>query len=53
MAVFTACAATTHLLSALTHVWPDDHTLVRGRLCWRGDDEATARLGDSMPENQS
>ncbi|KAG1656019.1 hypothetical protein FOA52_005647 [Chlamydomonas sp. UWO 241] len=27
MAVFCACAATTHLLSAVTHVWPDDHAL--------------------------
>ncbi|KAF8065666.1 NAA20 [Scenedesmus sp. PABB004] len=27
LAVFCCCAATTHLLSALTHVWPDDHLL--------------------------
>jgi predicted membrane channel-forming protein YqfA (hemolysin III family) len=27
MVVFCACAATTHILSAVTHVWPDDHAL--------------------------
>ncbi len=27
MIVFSLCAATTHLLSALTHVYPDDHAL--------------------------
>lgn len=28
LAAFCCCAATTHLLSALTHVWPDSHSLV-------------------------
>jgi len=27
LSVFCCCAATTHLLSALTHVYPDDHLL--------------------------
>ena len=27
LAAFCACAAVTHLLSALTHVWPDSHAL--------------------------
>jgi predicted membrane channel-forming protein YqfA (hemolysin III family) len=27
LALFGACAAATHLLSALTHVWPDSHAL--------------------------
>jgi predicted membrane channel-forming protein YqfA (hemolysin III family) len=27
LSLFTACATTTHLLSALTHVWPDNHAL--------------------------
>jgi predicted membrane channel-forming protein YqfA (hemolysin III family) len=27
LAAFCACAAATHLLSALTHIWPDDHFL--------------------------
>lgn len=27
LAVFCCCASLTHLLSALTHVWPDDHAL--------------------------
>jgi hypothetical protein len=35
LAVFGCAAATTHLASAVTHVWPDDHILVR----------AVARLG--------
>jgi hypothetical protein len=30
LAVFCLCAATTHLASAITHIYPDDHVLVRG-----------------------
>lgn len=30
LGVFCCAAALTHLLSALTHVWPDDHLLVGG-----------------------
>jgi hypothetical protein len=33
MTVFCSCAATTHLLSALTHVFPDDPFLVRWTSC--------------------
>jgi hypothetical protein len=29
LAMFCAATATTHLLSATTHVWPDNHLLVR------------------------
>lgn len=32
LSMFCAAAATTHILSAVTHVWPDNHTLVRGLL---------------------
>ena len=28
LAAFCACAAVTHLFSAITHVWPDSHALV-------------------------
>ena len=27
LSLFAACACSTHLFSALTHVWPDDHYL--------------------------
>ena len=33
LALFCMCAACTHALSAITHVWPDSHSLVSLHTC--------------------
>ncbi|KAJ9514517.1 hypothetical protein QJQ45_016254 [Haematococcus lacustris] len=45
MVIYCAAAATTHLCSAITHIWPDDHLLVRS-IASQGMPEVIERHAD-------